>query len=244
MSDPNPTELDRMGVLHEQNRLGLLDESGQRELAALLERRPDLRELIEQLEEEEQSMQSAIQGAIDHFDFGKASGAVKEKLRHDRQMLRVLGSISIFGIVFATISAWAGLLSWGSVPFMAVAWSFPILLHWWVLCRRRRLALQIAEGSTNVAQVAFEQHRAIGRNERVVMQAVGIICTIGLLLAIVDSLMDSKYWNAAIFAVAIALVVPAIWKQYGTARSVQRHERMLSGDLSTTGWLSGKDADA
>ncbi len=244
MSDPNPTDLDRMGALHEQSRLGLLDESGQRELEALLERRPDLRELIGQLEEEEQSMQSALDGALDRFDFSKASGAVREKLRLDCQMLRMLGLISIFGIVFSTIGAWAGLFRWGTVPLMAVAWSLPILLHWWVLFRRRRLARQIAEGPTSMAQEAFEQHRAIGRNERVVMQTVGIICTIGLVLAIIDAVVSNKYWNAVIFAVALALVVPAFWKQYGTVRSVKRHERMLSGDLSTTGWLKGKDADA
>lgn len=240
----DPATEARTAQFFEQRRLAPPTADERRELEAILQAHPALRTLADELDREDAAMNATIQNAVAHFDFDKSLRAVEAQRRLARNYLRVFCLICGCALAGAAAFAALGMTSWTLVAFMAAAWSVPLALMLLTIHRRRALAARIASGDAGAARAAFESHLHDGRRERTVMQAVGVIVGLGVCVAIIDSLVNADYVRAAVFAFTFVLVYHGIWNRYASPRARGRHERLLTGDLDGTAWLTGEDTPA
>lgn len=237
----DPATEARTAHLLEQRRLAPLTADEQRDLEAVFQANPELRSLADDLDREDAAMHATFHTAVDHFDFDRSLRAVEAQRRLARTYLRVFLLICGFALAGAAGAATLGLTTWGSVLFMGLAWSIPMMLILLTIHHRRVHAARIASGDPAAARAAFDAHLRAGRSERTVMQAVGIIVGLGMCVAVIDSLANAQYLRAAVLAGAFVLVYHGVWNRYASPRARRRHERLLSGDLDDTAWLTGKD---
>lgn len=240
----DPATEARTAHLLEQRRLAPLTADEQRDLEAVFQANPELRSLADDLDREDAAMHATFHTAVDHFDFDRSLRAVEAQRRLARTYLRVFLLICGFALAGAAGAATLGLTTWGSVLFMGLAWSIPMMLILLTIHHRRAHAARIATGDPAAARAAFESHLRAGRSERTVMQGVGIVVGLGVCVAVIDSLANAQYLRAAVLAGAFVLVYHGVWNRYASPRARRRHERLLSGDLDDTAWLTGKDTPA
>lgn len=239
----DPATEARTARLLEQRRLAPLTADEQHELDAVFHAHPELRSLADDLDREDAAMHATIHAAVDHFDFDRSLRAVQAQRRLARTYLRMFLLICGLALGGAAVAAALGLATWGLVVFMGIAWAIPLALILLTLHHRRAHAARLASGDPAAARAAFDAHLRAGRSERTVMQAVGIIVGLGLCVAVIDSLANAQYLRAAFLAGAFVLVYHGIWNRYASPRARRRHERLLSGDLDDTAWLTGKDTN-
>lgn len=240
----DPATEARTAELLEQRRLAPLSAPEARELDAILGAHPELRALADELDRQDAAMNAAIQTAVDHFDFDKALLAAEAQRRLARVHLRFFCLIGAGALAAGAAGAALGFTGWPVVVSMGAAWLVPLLVILLAARNRAARAARIASGDPAAARAAFDEHLHAGRQERTVMQALGVVVGLALCVTIAASLADGAYWRAAAMAAALPLVFHGIWNRYGSRRARRRHERLLAGDLDATAWLSGEDRGA
>lgn len=235
---------ERTAELLERRRHGTLTASERAELDAALAADPLLRSLADELDIGDAAMQATIRAAVEHFDFEKSLHAAESQRRLARKYLRFYCAICGLGLAVAAGSAAFGTTGWGLVYFMALAWSIPLALILLAAHQRRTNAARIASGDPAAARAAFDAHLRQGRHERTIVQALGIVGGLGVVVVLIDAVLQGAHARAALFAFLLVMIVHAVWNRYGSPRARRRHERLLTGDLDDTAWLTGKDPAA
>lgn len=235
---------ERLGTLHERKRREGLDECEAREYEALMAASPSLRTLVDELDREDSIMQATIDQSVDHFDFDRASDALARKLRQDRAQLGLFAGIAAGGTGLVAVGAATSVFEWPLVPVVACAWSVPMVLQSVAMLRRRRLSRMMERSMEHEAKQAFGRHLAMGRHERVLLQAACIMVVVAGLFMLVDALIQRQLAQALVVAPVILTLGVLGWRGIGSRRARQRHERMLTGDVAGSCWGAGKDQDA
>jgi hypothetical protein len=240
----DPATEARTARLLEQRRLAPLTADEQHELDAVFQAHPELRTLADDLDREDAAMHATIHAAVEHFDFDRSLRAVEAQRRLARIYLRMFLLICGVALAGTAMAAALGLANWALLTLMATAWSIPLILMLLTIHHRRAHAARIASGDPDTARAAFDAHLKTGRYERTVLQGVGIIVALGVCVGVIESLANAQYLRAAILSFLLVLVYHGIWNRYASPRARRRHERLLSGDLTDTAWLTGKDTPA